>query len=246
MNCSVPVLANLQAFDPILLPETAYDGHNTEPLQLYGPGKLHPTHLGDAIGPAEAPNRFRIVAKLDHSNHSTSWLARDGLNDTWRRVDFLTGSPDIGRNKAESMTLSIQTYRAAPGADIARADAKGVPLEMFTIAGPNGKHSVVVFPLNGDFNCFRWGIEPDLDEVEMNETWFVAKCTKLRQTQGCAGPVSIHEITEQEILQILGRPNVIMVTNTLFNDFVVDSDIRRNQVPVYLVERPERITIDKG
>ncbi|KAL2151016.1 hypothetical protein VTH82DRAFT_6114 [Thermothelomyces myriococcoides] len=49
------------------------DSDLTEPLHWYGPGKLHPIHLGDTLGEG---GRYRVVHKLDHGGEALSWLTR--------------------------------------------------------------------------------------------------------------------------------------------------------------------------
>ncbi len=39
----------------------------------YGPGKLHPVHLGDLFG----GSRYKVVRKLGAGSFSTVWLAKD-------------------------------------------------------------------------------------------------------------------------------------------------------------------------
>ncbi len=46
---------------------------STEFPDDYGPGKLHPVHLGDLF----CGDRYKIIRKLGAGAFSTVWLARD-------------------------------------------------------------------------------------------------------------------------------------------------------------------------
>src|SRR5690349_15253054 len=99
----------------------------TEHLQWYGPGKLHPTHLGDALH----NNRYHIVHKLDHDNHSLSWLARDTTTNTWRRIAVVHGSSDVTRGHelaADRMLRERNPNNDNNPKSSAAADAKGTLL----------------------------------------------------------------------------------------------------------------------
>ncbi|KAL2169512.1 hypothetical protein VTG60DRAFT_5981 [Thermothelomyces hinnuleus] len=225
------------------------DSDLTEHLQWYGPGKLHPTHLGDALGEG---GRYTVVHKLDHSNHSLSWLVRDGATRAWRRIDVVHAAPDVSahiRDRVEALLREREKRgsrdRQGPDAD---ADARGTPLSTFFHRGPNGTHLCIVFPLNGAVNCFRWGLRRR-DGAEMNEAWFVRQCARLRAATGVGAaalaPASVHDVTEREMLAILGWPRVIEVTEELrertFGGAGSGCIIRPDQVPRFLVLRPDPI-----
>ena len=225
---------------PLTLPPLSYlQCEHVENLQWYGPQKLHPTHFGDRLN----NNRFTVVAKLDHQNHSTSWLCRDTARHQWRRIDNIHASNDIKRAKVRAFRESMDERYAVRGrltseALQADADTAGLPIEMFAERGPNGEHVCVVFSLNGCWNSFRCEI---WDKTLMDERWFVRECAKLRE--GVA-PESVHVITEEEMVRILGRPQIIEVTDKLWERVVITDGIQRDQVPRYLVLRPERIEED--
>ncbi|KAK4033649.1 hypothetical protein C8A01DRAFT_49801 [Parachaetomium inaequale] len=194
----------------------------------YGPGGLHPTHLGDTL----SNSRYTIVHKLDHSNHSLSWLTRDSATNTWRRIDIVLASPEVTKFHANAVERDLLAHAA----DAARADARGSILELLHHRGPNCDHLCMVFPLNGTYNCFRWTVQGGgRDKTEMNEAWLVRQCAKLRKDRAeesdgseAQAPENVHAITAEEMLAILGRPRLS----------------RDDQVPRYLVLRPDRIEED--
>ncbi|KAH6623065.1 hypothetical protein F5144DRAFT_605594 [Chaetomium tenue] len=211
---------------PTALPATAYlfdpDSDLTENLHWYGPGKLHPTHLGDTF----AQGRYAIIHKLDHSPHTLSWLARDLNTNTWRRLD----------------TVHAATALARPRFRAAAADALGLALAICGHEGPNGSHVCIVWPLDSRKHAFRAGVPWGGDEIPMNADWFMNECAKLR---GGVPPLCLHDIGEQEMLAILGRPRLIMADAEMRRRALVSQDLEWDQVPCYLVLRPDRI-VDSG
>jgi hypothetical protein len=219
---------------PVSVFQRDRNGDKTEHWQWYGPGKLHPTHLGDTL----KNNRYIIVHKLDHDNHALSWLARDNHTDTWKRISIRHASPSVHEDSIRTVNKHL-AERAAIGD--AAADEKGLAVDAFLHHGPNGTHVCMVFPLQGYMGCFRWEAH---DECRMDERWFVRQCTRLRSEEGRKGPDSVHEITEAEMMKILGRPQVIMVDDKFRSALSVYPELRREQLPHYLVVRPERIGYD--
>ncbi|KAK4243990.1 hypothetical protein C7999DRAFT_35667 [Corynascus novoguineensis] len=163
--------------------------------------------------------RYTIIHKLDHGNHSLSWLARDNAARAWRRIDIVHAAPDVSVHIQRRVNAQLRERDDAKfdGRSYGSiAEAKGMPLSTFFHRGPNGRHLYVMFPLNGATNCFRWGLK-QCDRVEMNEAWFVRECARLRAADGNAvAPVSVHELTAREMLAILGRPRLVEVTGELW------------------------------
>ncbi|KAL2143330.1 hypothetical protein VTI28DRAFT_10573 [Corynascus sepedonium] len=136
--------------------------------------------------------RYTIIHKLDHDNYSLSWLAYNNAAHVRERDDTEFNSQSYG---------SI-------------AEAKGMPLSTYFHHAPNGRYLYVVFPLSGATNCFCWGLT-QRDRVEMSEGWFVRECARLRAADGNAmPPASVHELTEREMLAILGRPGLVTLHET--------------------------------
>ncbi|KAK3293186.1 uncharacterized protein B0H64DRAFT_327573, partial [Chaetomium fimeti] len=221
---------------PLVLPASTYasdiSSDLTEPLHWYGMGKLHPSHLGDQV----ERGRYTIVHKLDHDNHTLSWLVRDNMTATWRRLDILHESEEMmaPRFRAAAQDLEVRAELGSP----AEADRRGLAVAFFTEPGPNGYHVHIVWPLHGAGNFFRSGVPFGGDDVRMDVDWFVRECAKLRRG---VPPACFHDITAQEMLAILGRPRVIMLDAELARLVTVTESIAFPRVPRYLVLRPERI-----
>jgi hypothetical protein len=218
---------------PITLPPSTYTSglHSnlTEHLQWYGPGKLHPTNAGDRLD----NSHYRILLKLDHSTHWLSWLARDEHTHTWKRIDIVHASETVTEHHLHAVDSQLEERAALQ--DSKKADQQGLATDKFFVRGPNGRHLCMVFPLNGAMNCFRWGVR---DECQMNETWFVRQCAKLR---GGDEPVGVDAITQDEIIDILGQPRAIEVTPELRELGHVAEYIRDDQLPRRILLRPDKI-----
>ncbi len=224
------------------LPLSSYisDKHRnqTESLTWYGEGRLFPLHPHDTL----FNDRYIITHKLDHTPTSTSWLARDTLNNVWRRVDVILASRDITRSHAEGAERQLKQRADQPSVEA--ANAQGLLLETFYERSPNGVHLCMVFPLNGAGNCFRWNVR---DDSHMSEAWFVRRCAALRGKRGVAAPECVHEIAEGEMSVILagGRQKAIEVDDALREVVgLEEGDREDDELPRYLVLRPERLGVE--
>ncbi|KAK4131264.1 hypothetical protein BT67DRAFT_451810 [Trichocladium antarcticum] len=224
---------------PLIAPASYAECPHVESLQWYGPAKMHPAHLGDRL----QGGRFLIVAKLDHENHSLSWLCRDTVHHRWRRVAIIFGSDAITQLWHGGAQRRLRERRRLADDDHhqARADLWGEPLEIFWERGPSATHCCVVLPLNGPWGLFRQEI---WDKTTVSERWLVRQCGRLRGPGGGAAPESVHDITTEEMVRILGRPQIIPVTDELWERWVYMPNVRREHVPRYLVLRPARIEED--
>ena len=54
----------------------------------YGPGKLHPVHLGDTF----ANSRYKVIRKLGAGSFSTVWLAHDRTHGSYVALKIATVS----------------------------------------------------------------------------------------------------------------------------------------------------------
>jgi hypothetical protein len=224
---------------PIILPPSTYtsdlDSYLTEHLQWYGPGKLHPTNAGDRLH----DGRYTILLKLDHSTQWLCWLARDEHTHTWKRIDIVHASETVTEHHLHAVDSQLAERAALQ--DNKKADEQGLAVDKFFVHGPNGTHLCMVFPLDGAMNCFRCGA---LDESQMNAAWFVRHCAKLRGGDEPVGGVDA--ITQDEMIDILGRPRAIEVTPELRRLGHVADDIRDDQLPRQLLLRPDELDDDIG
>ncbi|RYP82135.1 hypothetical protein DL769_001740 [Monosporascus sp. CRB-8-3] len=125
-------------------PATSYgtylDGINEglEPLEEYQEGGYHPIHLGDTLG---ASGRYRVIHKLGHGGFGTVWLCRDMQDPGYVAIKVMAG--DVTPETLPDLTLT-RLDRSAPGAEYI-----AIPLDSFSIAGPNGSHQCIVLPVLG-------------------------------------------------------------------------------------------------
>jgi serine/threonine-protein kinase SRPK3 len=113
-------------------------GGNHEDVADYRPGGYHPIHISDLIGEL---NRYRVVHKLGHGASSTVWLCRDRRDATYVAIKIMISSiqvEDLIDLRLADLDLSI------PGAMFC-----AIPLNHFTITGPNGTHQCLVLPVLG-------------------------------------------------------------------------------------------------
>lgn len=119
---------------------TYLDGMNEglEPLGEYQYGGFHPVHLGDTLG---ASNRYRVIHKLGHGGFATVWLCRDSQDLGYVAVKVMVA--DINPETLPDLTLT-RLNQTSPGAEYI-----GIPLDSFSITGPNGQHQCIVLPVLG-------------------------------------------------------------------------------------------------
>lgn len=119
---------------------TYLDGINEglEPLEAYQDGGYHPIHLGDTLGTS---SRYRVIHKLGHGGFGTVWLCRDMQDLVYVAVKVMAG--DVTPETLPDLTLT-QLDQSAPGAEYI-----AIPLDVFSIAGPNGLHQCIVLPVLG-------------------------------------------------------------------------------------------------
>lgn len=119
---------------------TYLDGINDglEPLEEYRDGGYHPIHLGDTLG---ASGRYRVIHKLGHGGFGTVWLCRDIWDAGFVAIKVMAG--DMTPKALPDLTLT-QLDRPIPGAEYI-----AIPLDSFTIQGPNGSHQCIVLPVLG-------------------------------------------------------------------------------------------------
>jgi serine/threonine-protein kinase SRPK3 len=105
---------------------------NVEDLLRYKIGGYHPVILGDVIrSPTDAS--YRILHKLGHGTFSTVWLADHDRSDITPTYVAMKISTADGESANEANLL-----RSVPSRYI-------IPVvDAFELAGPNGRHHVIV------------------------------------------------------------------------------------------------------
>ena len=119
---------------------TYLDGINDdlEPLEDYQDGGYHPIHLGDTLG---ISSRYRVIQKLGYGGFGTVWLCRDTQDAGYVAVKVMVGGV---RPEALPDLALARLDRSAPG-----AECIAIPLDSFSIQGPNGSHQCIVLPVLG-------------------------------------------------------------------------------------------------
>lgn len=119
---------------------TYLDGINEglEPLEEYQQGGYHPVHLGDTLGTS---GRYRVIHKLGHGGFGTVWLCRDLQEPGYVAVKVMAG--DVAPKTLLDLKLT-HLDRSAPG-----AEHIAIPLDTFSVTGPNGSHQCIVLPVLG-------------------------------------------------------------------------------------------------
>jgi serine/threonine-protein kinase SRPK3 len=127
-----------------------------EPVEEYEPAGFHPVQIGNTF----ESGHYLIVHRLAFGGFSTVWLALDSCRKNYVALKF------IAAKHYYSMVLSKLFRALALGGAAGRneikiidytaqgVDAEGrkrlvVDVEGFWIRGPNGKHLVLVFEVNG-------------------------------------------------------------------------------------------------
>ncbi|KPM42154.1 hypothetical protein AK830_g4414 [Neonectria ditissima] len=179
-----------------------------EPLEDYQDGGYHPVHLGDCLG---ASGRYRVLHKLGYGGFGTVWLCRDTQDSTYVAVKVLVG--DAASDEIPDLTLT-QLDKSMPGAEYI-----AMPLDNFSVDGPNGTHPCVVLPVLGP--CASPGLwkrmEEDQGPVFREMAHQAAKALNfLHKNKICHGDfrpsnilvrlANLDHLSEEELLSILGQP----------------------------------------
>ncbi|KAK4196362.1 hypothetical protein QBC40DRAFT_313852 [Triangularia verruculosa] len=208
---------------PVIHPSSSYNTLDVEFAQSYGKDKHHPLPLFTTLS-----SRFKILHKLDHSRSRLSYLVRDLVQNTYRRLDTTLA---INYSSESSFVSRQLTFRARLSPQ--EADLEGLALGSFDIDGPNGKHLAILYPLNGCWGSFRLHCT-EQNEVELNEEFFWGEHCKIRGPAGGIAGGGFHGMPEEDFYRILGRPEMVEFAHGLFQR----PGEGRECYPEYLVVRP--------
>lgn len=109
-----------------------------ESLEEYQEGGYHPIHLNDCLG---AAGRYRVTHKLGHGGFGTVWLCRDTQEAKYVAIKVMIG--DITPDQIPDLNLANLDHA------IAGAEYLALPLDHFSLEGPNGTHQCIVLPVLG-------------------------------------------------------------------------------------------------
>ncbi|KAK7404162.1 hypothetical protein QQX98_010066 [Neonectria punicea] len=179
-----------------------------EPLEEYQDGGYHPVHLGDCFGPSD---RYRVIHKLGYGGFGTVWLCQDTSNATYVSLKILAS--DIKSDELMDLTLA-GLDQSIPGAEYI-----AMPLDHFTVEGPNGSHKCLVLPVLGP------SVSPDLCVASNKDAGAVLRgmayqateaMNFLHKNQVCHGDfrpanilvklASLDHLSEEDIFSLLGQP----------------------------------------
>jgi serine/threonine protein kinase len=110
-----------------------------EDLEMYIEGGLHPVLIGDVF----SNNRYKVVHKLGSGGNATIWLARDKQEERYIALKILTSD-----GSTRTRELQIHQFLAQQHLDFESAHVAPL-LDHFSITGPNGTHSCLVFEVLG-------------------------------------------------------------------------------------------------
>ncbi|KAI1187796.1 kinase-like domain-containing protein [Nemania serpens] len=189
-----------------------------EKLYDYEPGGHHPLHLGAILH-----DRYRVIHKLGSRGYANVWLCCDNNSSKPRyvavKIIMAEGStpacPELRVNKLIDMGIAAE--------DAARHFC--LPLNQFSINGPNGTHHALVYPVLGPrvSRLFSKLNDNDLDDILRKIAAQVTQAMSTLHTHGiCHGdfrPANIlarisnlDGLSEDEIFRLVGESRQIRVT----------------------------------
>ncbi|KAI1074009.1 kinase-like domain-containing protein [Whalleya microplaca] len=176
------------------------------------PGGHHPVHLGDILH-----DRYQVIHKLGSPGYANVWLCRDANSSEVRYVAvkiFLaehsfSDCPELRVNKLIDMGIDAETA----------AEHFCLPLDQFSITGPNGEHYALVYPVLGPrvSRLFNKVNDSDLDVTLRQVATQVTQAMSILHSHGiCHGdfrPANIlarisnlDGLSEEELFRLVGRP----------------------------------------
>lgn len=110
---------------------------DAERLEQYGPGGLHPVHLGDKL----QNGRYLIIRKLGHGAFSTVWLARDSSCEHLVAIKIIRSQSARADQELRMHEILLESKMR----NLAQ-DCIVTLLDKFEHIGPNGRHLCLTFP----------------------------------------------------------------------------------------------------
>ncbi|KAG8164008.1 hypothetical protein KVR01_005926 [Diaporthe batatas] len=198
---------------PVYVPADSDVG--AESIDDYKPGGLHPTHLGDLLG---QDGRYKVVHKLGYGGFGTVWLCRDLQQNMWRAVKILAAEHSTG-HCADLKICEMLENLSPKERDISFSHVV-IPEDHFWLDGPNGTHLCVVMPVLGP------NLEDAADRHHHEAQPLKKICYQLvlamkflhergichgdfRPNNICYVLKGLDDLDEEQILRLLGRPNLL-------------------------------------
>ncbi|KAI0521406.1 kinase-like domain-containing protein [Xylaria bambusicola] len=125
---------------PSPLYERIHEIEGAEDVEDYRPGGLHPVNMFDMLD-----GRFEVCHKLGSGGIATVWLCYEQKLREWRAVKINAAS----RSHDDSPEIKILEMLENDTAVLGLDSHVVMPLEIFWIEGPNGRHLCTVLPLLG-------------------------------------------------------------------------------------------------
>ncbi|KAI1079312.1 kinase-like protein [Whalleya microplaca] len=184
---------------------------------MYNKGGHHPVNLGDVLG-----GRFDVVHKLGNGGFSIVWLCRDTESNKWRAVKIMSADHS-GQVADQKIYDHLQSHASLEEIE---EDHIAMPLELFWIDGPNGRHCCLVMPVFG-WSASTWRLFQNDDE---DQTGIDSQDVCHQVIQGlrflhglgiCHGDLkpdnvlmrvdSIDELDKDQIYELMGEPDEVEV-----------------------------------
>ncbi|KAI9371633.1 kinase-like domain-containing protein [Aspergillus egyptiacus] len=196
----------------LYLPITIEDAEHPS---LYQPGGHHPVHIADCLGDR---GQYRVINKLGTGGFGNAWLCRVLDQEPTKYVAVkilmahLSNDEDSGREKRIGRRL-LKIAKEDPL--IERYCL--LPLDDFTISGPNGVHQCFVYPVAGPSTKKIWITVDDQQKTLRNLAAQTAEAMATLHRHGiCHGdfrPCNVllrlnplDGMTEEEVIETLHKP----------------------------------------
>ncbi|KAI1809097.1 kinase-like protein [Poronia punctata] len=188
-----------------------------EHIYDYEPGGHHPVHLGDLLY-----ERYKVIHKLGHGGFANIWLCRDSKSDTFKYYAVkIMMSKDSERDSSEAVRvrkmMDLGFGKQFP------AEYLALPLDHFEIKGPNGTHSVFVYPVLGPRVSGLSSLEVPKTDSELRKVCFqVTQAMATLHAHGvCHGDfrpanilaciLNLDGLPEEDLFELVGAPQTANV-----------------------------------
>ncbi|KAM7184840.1 Protein kinase-like domain containing protein [Naviculisporaceae sp. PSN 640] len=201
----------------------------------YEPGGHHPVHLGDILH-----QRYKVIHKLGSGGFANVWFCHDisphaSPDNKYVALKIIM---DEGSNEECPELRVSELADLAPESTIATG-LWCLPLDLFDIEGPNGKHFAFVYPVLGPrvSKLLPLAQDPNTDlgqalrKICQKTTQAMALLHAIGICHGDFRPANIlvhisglTNLSEDEVLRIIGVPKTNKVIRATEKDFDVESD----------------------